>query len=118
VFESILGDSHQTGIDFSGPAPNGDEFIQDSFIGRFFDTVVRLSMRLMITRAGRIGMVSEKAMKGDLICVLFGCSVPILLRKSELGDSFTFVGECFLDECMDGSVLDQSDLLEETFRIM
>ncbi|KAF3008223.1 hypothetical protein E8E14_009572 [Neopestalotiopsis sp. 37M] len=29
------------------PAPNQDEYISDSFFGRFFDTVVRMSLRLM-----------------------------------------------------------------------
>ncbi|KAJ2992241.1 hypothetical protein NUW58_g2233 [Xylaria curta] len=96
-FESILRDNQQVFIDSPGSAPNQDEFIFDSFYGRFFDIVVRLSFRLMVSCNGRIGMVSEKAMKGDLVCVLFGCSVPVLLRKSEHGDSFTFVGECFLD---------------------
>lgn len=117
-FEDILRDGMQAGIDDSpGSAPNQDEYYHDTFFGRFFDTVIRLSLRLMISRNGHIGMVSEKAMKGDVICVLFGCSVPVLLRKSEDGDSFTFVGECFLDGCMDGSVLEQNELVERVFRI-
>ncbi|XP_014556614.1 hypothetical protein COCVIDRAFT_26613 [Bipolaris victoriae FI3] len=114
-FESILRDSSQTGIDFSGPSPNDDEYIQDSFIGRFFDTIIRLSTRLTVTASGRIGMVGEKAMKGDLVCILYGCSVPVLLRKLGDSDDFTFVGECFLDGCMDGSILEQEELAEKTF---
>lgn len=87
--------------------PNQDEYYHDTFFGRFFDTVVRLSLRLMVSRNGYIGMVSEKAMKGDLICVLFGCSVPVLLRRSKRGgDSVIFVGECFLDGWMDGSAFE------------
>jgi hypothetical protein len=116
-FESILRDNLQADIDFPGSTPNQDEFIHDSFFGRFFDTVIRMSLRLMVSRNGRIGMVSEQAMKGDLVCVLFGCSVPVLLRKSEHGDSFTFIGECFLDGCMNGSVLEQRELLERIFCI-
>lgn len=76
-----------------------------------------MSLRLMVSRNGRIGMVLEKAMKEDLVCVLFGCSVPVLLRKSGYGDSFTLVGECFLDGCMDGSVLERGELIERTFCI-
>jgi hypothetical protein len=52
-------------------------------------------------------MVPKKARKGDLIAVLFDCSVPILLRQSgdEGQDTFTFVGECFLDGFMYGAGL-------------
>ncbi|KAJ6019738.1 hypothetical protein N7499_003179 [Penicillium canescens] len=121
-FESILRDSsHQADIEPPGPeghsTPNQDEYYHDTFFGRFFDTVVRLSLRLMVSRNGHIGMVSERAMKGDLICVLFGCSVPVLLRKSEQDNCVTFVGECFLDGCMDGSALERPELIERTFRI-
>lgn len=108
----------QREVDFSrDPEPNQDEFIQDSFFGRFFDTVLRMALRLMVSRHGRLGMVSEKAEKGDLVCVLDGCSVPVLLRKSNDGANFVFIGECFLDGCMYGSALDQDELLERTFCI-
>lgn len=76
-----------------------------------------MSLRLMVSRNGRIGMVAEKAIKGDLVCVLVGCSVPVLLRESEHGDSVTLIGECFLDGCMDGSGLEGRGLLERTFHI-
>jgi hypothetical protein len=42
--------------------------------------------RLMITRdpsRARLGLVPKAARKGDLICILYGCSVPVLLRKFE-----------------------------------
>lgn len=116
-FESILHDSLQTDVDSSGAATNEDEYYYDTFFGRFFDTVVRLSLRLMISCNGRIGMVTERAMKGDLVCVLFGCSVPVLLRKADSGNGFSLIGECFLDGCMDGSTLEQPGLLEREFAI-
>ncbi|KAJ4361054.1 uncharacterized protein N0V89_001623 [Didymosphaeria variabile] len=117
TFESLLRDSYQTGIDFSGPAPNDDEYIMDTFMGRFFDTIMRFSQRLMVSRSGRLGMVGEKAMKGDLVCVLHGCSVPVLLRKLNDSADFVFVGECFLDGCMEGSALEQEELAERAFCI-
>ena len=40
-----------------------DEYIFDSFFGRFFDTVVRMSLRLMVTVDGRVGTVPKKARK-------------------------------------------------------
>jgi hypothetical protein len=91
----------------------------DTFFGRFFDTIVRMSLRLMVTRSGRIGLVSEKVRKGDQVVVLFGCSVPVLLRPSgnEGGETFSLVGECFLDEFMDGAGLAGDDRLERDFCI-
>ncbi|KAF9693789.1 hypothetical protein EKO04_008129 [Ascochyta lentis] len=94
-FESILRDSHQTATEYSGPPPNDDEFIQDSFIG----------------------MVSERAMRGDSVCVLYGCSVPVLLRRCDDSDSFVFVGECYLDGYMDGSALDKKEFEERRFNL-
>ncbi|KAF6803313.1 hypothetical protein CMUS01_15121 [Colletotrichum musicola] len=57
-------------------------------------------------------MVTEKAMKGDLICVLFGCSIPVLLRGLDNGNGFSLIGECFLDGLMDGSALEVPQLEE------
>lgn len=116
-FEDILRDYISTDTENSSCVPSRDEYVMDSFFGRFFDTVVRMSMRLMFTRYGRIGATVEKASKGDLICVLFGCSVPVLLRKNEHEDSYIFIGECFLDGCMDGAVLDEVKRPEITFHI-
>jgi hypothetical protein len=79
--------------------------------------VVRMSLRLMVSRDGRIGMAPEKAMKGDLVCILYGCSIPVLLRSEAGCDGFSFVGECFLDSCMDGSVLEQRGIRERKFQI-
>lgn len=116
-FESILRDSKEADINSSSSAPNQDEYIMDTFFGRFFDTVVRMSLRLMVTRNGRIGSAPEKARKGDLICVLFGCSVPVLLRQSDDEDTLTFAGECFLDGFMEGAGLERREFLERVFCI-
>lgn len=116
--ESILQDKFSASVTSPDTVPSKDEYYHDTFFGRFFDVVIRLSFRLMTSRNGCIGMTTEKAMKGDLICVLFGCSVPVLLRKSPISDSYTLIGECFLDGYMDGSVLKQPGLVERTFVIL
>lgn len=115
------------------PPPNQDEYRADTFSGRFVDTVIRMGLRLTFSRRGRIGMASGKARKGDLVCVLYGCSIPLILRretKSSFGENdawsgieeegkevFKLVGECFLDGGMDGSVLEQQDIVERAFCI-
>lgn len=119
-FENILYDSNEAvDISSSSSAPNRDEYIFDTFFGRFFDTIVRMSLRLMVTRNGRIGLVSEKVSKGDLVGVLFGCNVPVLLRQSgnEGEGTFTLVGECFLDGFMDGASLGGDTCPERDFCI-
>ncbi|KAI0460178.1 heterokaryon incompatibility protein-domain-containing protein [Xylaria acuta] len=116
-FESILRGRKEAEIDSPSSAPNQDEYVTDTFFGRFFDTAVRMSLRLMVTCNGHIGLAPEKTMKGDLVCVLFGCNVPVLLRQSEHEDTFTFVGECFLDGFMEGAGLEQRDFSEMVFCI-
>jgi hypothetical protein len=119
TFESILRDSLSSGTDVSDDAtPNEDEYYHDTWFGRFFDIVVRLGLRLIVSRNGRIGMAAEKAMKGDLICVLFGCSIPVVLRKSDDGDSFKLIGECCLDGYMDGLALRKPELEERVLVIL
>lgn len=68
-----------------------------------------MSLRLMTGSNGRVGMVSEKPMKGDAICILYGCNVPVLLRRAGNQNEFTLVGECYLDGCMEDQALEQSD---------
>lgn len=37
--------------------------------------------RAMIrTESGKLGLVSNRVKEGDLVCVLYGCSVPVILR--------------------------------------
>jgi hypothetical protein len=36
---------------------------------------------IQLEEVGHIGLGPELAKKGDIICILFGCSVPVLLRK-------------------------------------
>jgi len=47
--------------------------------------------RFMVSKEGYIGLVPETTRPGDNICVLFGCSTPVILRQE--GDSYRFIGE-------------------------
>lgn len=108
--ERILNGSNEVAnIGSSSPDPVLGEWMPDTFVDRFFDTIIRMCLRLMVTRNGSIGLIPETASKGDLVCILFGCSVPVLLRQCKNCDgeeTFTFVGECFLDGVMEGQGLD------------
>jgi hypothetical protein len=38
---------------------------------------------LIRTEKGFLGLVSEKVKEGDLICIIYGCTVPVILRKGK-----------------------------------
>lgn len=38
---------------------------------------------LIQTESKRLGLVAKGVRQGDLVCILYGCSVPVILRKSE-----------------------------------
>lgn len=52
---------------------------------------------------------SPDVREGDLICIIFGCSVPVVLRKVSTGGGnshFEFIGECYVHGMMDGEALE------------
>jgi hypothetical protein len=69
------------------------------------------------TRSGMFGIGPAEMMEGDMICVLFGCSVPVVLRDlgrpigKENPKSYKVIGEAFVYEMMDGEkVLDRGQV--------
>lgn len=73
--------------------------------------------RLMVTKEGHIGVAPRRAQKGDIVCVLYGCSVPIVLRSCDTDYESTnlrkFVGECYVDGMMDGEALNLGKEVED-----
>ncbi|RDW56341.1 hypothetical protein BP5796_13252 [Coleophoma crateriformis] len=53
------------------------------------------------------GLTPKEAQRGDIIGVLFGCSVPIVFRQQGSGDAtyFEVIGECFIYGMMDGEAV-------------
>jgi hypothetical protein len=54
------------------------------------------------------GFSSSRTKVDDLLCVLFGCSVPVILRSrvdSEIGQYYEFLGEAYVYGVMDGEAL-------------
>ena len=60
---------------------------------------------LLLTKKGYIGLGPPKAHKGDLLCVLYGCTVPVLIRKH--AEYHQFVGESYIHGLMDGAAIEQ-----------
>ncbi|KAI4157902.1 MAG: hypothetical protein LQ342_007907 [Letrouitia transgressa] len=50
-----------------------------------------------------MGLAPRDAEPGDLVCVLLGCEVPMMLRRS--GKSYVLIGECYYHGIMEGEAL-------------
>lgn len=61
-------------------------------------TAMAWNRRLTSTTSGRPALVPEDAIQGDLVCALYGCPVPVVLRRSK--HHYVFIGECFVDDFM------------------
>ena len=68
----------------------------DGFLSIFLYTTTEMARRLIVTSMGHIGMAPSRARKGDIICVLLGCSIPVCLRKREADASYEFIGEFYV----------------------
>ena len=76
--------------------------------------------RFCVTEKEFLGMAAKDAMPGDAVCLLYGHSVPFVLRPLVLGDGgvrkYRMVGECFVHGLMDGEGLELG-LAEENFML-
>jgi hypothetical protein len=73
--------------------------------------------RLIRTSRYNLGIASYDTLLGDIVCILFSGSMPIILRPVD--DHFLFVGECYVHGVMNGEALDGVDLEKDsrTFEI-
>lgn len=106
--------------------------------------LVTLSSESLIKSTSSIALAPEGTKKGDLICILYGCSVPVVLREMIGGrpaakqqkcghpecpshrdlssnppsTHHQFVGECYVHGVMDGQALDvrpKEGIMEQDF---
>jgi len=67
---------------------------------------LRLSKELLVggcTSSQVITLCPPETRTGDFICILYGCSVPVVLRPHS--PYFTLVGECFIYGFMEGEIM-------------
>jgi hypothetical protein len=88
---------------------------------RFASATIAASVNrtFFISKSGYMGMGPRLLEKGDVICVMLGCNVPLLLRNC--GDHYILVGECFVWGLMDGEVMRMKRKAEywlDTFRVL
>lgn len=76
----------------------------DSFLSRFHDTVRKKARRLMVTNEGIVGTAPCRAREGDVVAVLFGCSIPLVLRNRGEREAWQVIGEGYAHGYMDGEI--------------
>jgi hypothetical protein len=108
-----LNDSHVEGIlaSFNARLPL-------VYLDRFptaFESGIR-RRKLIITKDGNIGAAPAETKVSDLVCVLYRCSVPAVLRPITGADEFTFIGECYVHGFMDGEAVAGLETGEFTIR--
>lgn len=79
-------------------------------------TLRDMARRLAVTNNGHVGMVPRSARKGDLVCVLYGCSVPVALRPLA-HDQYRLIGECYLPGFMEGQVIGDGRYCTQNYTI-
>jgi len=62
-----------------------------------------IQRRLYFTRRGYMGVAPLKARKGDLVCVLLGCNVPLIIRREE--DHYLVIGGSYIYGMMNREVI-------------
>jgi hypothetical protein len=62
-----------------------------------------LTRRLITTTKGFLGAAAPETQQDDVVCVLLGCSCPLVLRPH--GKSFKIVKPCYLHGIMEGEVM-------------
>lgn len=59
--------------------------------------------RLFWASNKKIVRVWESARNGDIICIMFGCDVPLVLRP--VRDHYELIGDCYMDGIMEGQAM-------------
>jgi hypothetical protein len=66
-----------------------------------------------------VGFGPRTTMEGDIVCILFGCSVPVILRRvvqEGPREMYRLVGECYVHGYMEGEAFD--GLVQESIEKM
>jgi hypothetical protein len=74
--------------------------------------------RFFISHNKYMGLAPADSEEEDLICVLFGCPLPVVLRKA--GDHYIYIGEAYFHWWMVGKAIalfEQGQLLAQDFDI-
>jgi len=73
--------------------------------------------RLFLADKVTLGTGLPGLMAGDIVCVLFGGNVPYILRSTGVEGQYLCIGECYVQELMDGQALEMG-LPEQKFTLV
>ncbi|PVH82006.1 hypothetical protein DL98DRAFT_489244 [Cadophora sp. DSE1049] len=75
--------------------------------------------KFLVSRNNKwIGLAPMAAQENDIICILHGCSVPVVLREVKGETFWELVGECYVHGMMDGEAMEGRDTkVTEEFEI-
>jgi hypothetical protein len=70
------------------------------------------------TQVGYVGLVPRFTIPGDLICIVYGCPVPLVVRNSDTRKgAYRLVGECYVHGIMKGESLENGRFVEKEINI-
>jgi len=97
----------------------------DRFLGRFLEVIQ--GRTIFLSDSGDFGLGPDHLEEGDVVCVLLGCSVPVVLRKVTTTllhgiekEHYLFIGECYIEPIMQGELitsLDKGEVAVQTFEL-
>ena len=64
--------------------------------------------------SGTLAWVPRRAQASDVFCIFLGAKVPHLLRLVADG-RYKLIGECYLQDCMDGEVVEANHIAVQDF---
>jgi hypothetical protein len=76
---------------------------------------------LFRTTSGYVGMGPKGMLENDMVCIIYGCKMPIILRRKKGGDSL--IGEAYVYEMMNGQAIEKmrseqlGGIVEEDFEL-
>jgi hypothetical protein len=82
---------------------SNEAFLKHTLPFRRFVSIASAGRRFFVNENGRFGLAPEDAQKDDFVCVVFGCSLPMLLRSQE--DKFEVVGHVYLQGATSGEAV-------------
>jgi hypothetical protein len=113
-----LAQTSSTGVlDTSALIRSGGPSIMVEFLERVQSVVWN---RKFFTTSGRnlFGLGPDGLQNGDAVAVLYGCSVPVILRPVENRMHYKLVGECYIHGLMDGQAVTDPNLRDELFHLI
>jgi hypothetical protein len=75
---------------------------------RYITTMIK-NRSFFVTIRGYIGIGPDTMEPGDMVCTLFGSTVPFILRPVEGSEKFRLIGESYVHGVMDGELWKETD---------